>query len=296
MGYCMTSPAQMMQALEFPAVTNARASNDGGRPYTNQGPANMLLWALDLRPFKDNAQTSLPNDVAGSVMAMSPVGIGDKLGSSDFETIKRSCRSDGVILHPSRPGFPLNAYYHPSATSGAETWITHSAVPGLTCYTAMTGEWAQSETWLITADDLHPPAEDSTALRWWAWNAAGDHRPAAACAVGQASKDCLSAMPAQGYSVAGGGAKGQFRLYQACPQVSGWVLLGERSKYMPVSPQRFTSVDMRADGIHVELAGAPAEVVELTYATPDGVIAATNITIGNSGVATADLSGGRSFI
>merc|ERR1712100_424366 len=101
-----------MQSLEFPSVTNARASNDGGRPYTTQGSANMLLWALDLRPFKDNALTKIHNEVVGSVLSMGQVGIGDALEASDFDAIKRSCRSDGVILHPSRPGFPLNAHYH----------------------------------------------------------------------------------------------------------------------------------------------------------------------------------------
>lgn len=94
-------------------------------------------------------------------------------------------------------------------------------------------------------------------------------------------------MPAQGYAVAGGGGKGQFRLYHACPQVSGWALLGERSKYIPVSPSRFTSVTMRTDGIQVALIGAPDELVEITYAKPEGVLAAANITVSKSGIASA---------
>lgn len=288
--YCMTLPSQMLQSLEFPAVTSMRSSDDGGRPYTTNGPTNMLLWALDIRPFKDNALTTIKNEVVGSVVAMSPVGIGDRMGSSDFAAIKRSCRSDGVILHPSRPGFPLNARYHDNQTApktpAAETWTTHSTIGDLTCYTALAGEWGAADTFPIAAADLHPAAAQAGALMWWPWNAAGSAIPSAACGAGNSTAGCLTAMPGSGYVAGGGGGRGAFRLYHACPQVNGWTLLGEREKYIPVSPNRFTRVSMQSNGITAEVVGAAGEMVELTYAKPTGVLAAQSRTISSNGKAT----------
>lgn len=292
--YCMTLPGQMLQSLEFPAVTSIRASDDGGRPYTTMGPTNMLLWALDVRPFKDNALTTIHNEVVGSVVAMSPIGIGDRMGRSDFTAIKRSCRSDGVTLHPSRPGFPVNAHYHDNKTApktpGAETWTTYSTVGDFTCYTAMGGEWDAADTFPVTAADLHPPSAKPGSLMWWAWNAAGSADPSPFCGAGNRSTGCLTAMPSAGYVVSGGGGSGQFRLYHACPQVSGWTLLGEREKYIPVSPNRFTSISAHSGGITVDVVGAVGETIELTYATPKGVLAARSQTIPAAGKATLMLN------
>jgi hypothetical protein len=300
--YCMPLPGHMLQTLEFPAVTNARASPDGGRPFTNMGPTNMLLWALDVRPFKDNSLSRQGDDFVGSVVARSPVGIGDAK-NFDFRAIKRTCRSDGVILHPSRPGFPLNAHYHPRAGRGAGTWLTHSEIPGLTCYTALTGEWAVDEEWLITPADLYPKHVDPQALMWWAWNDPAERvrdrmpneygaRPSQRCngtSPRASARECLTRMSSKGFPVVGGGAD-RFRLYHACPEMFGWTLLGETSKYMPVSPNRLARVapltESESGGLIADVIGSPGEQVELTYARPDGTLSVLAKTLPINGLDT----------
>ena len=75
----------------------------------------------------------------------------------------------------------------------------------------------------------------------------------------------------------------------ACPSVQGYTLLGETAKYMPVSPNRFRKVDISAAGISTELVGKAGEVVELTFARPDGTLGAAKATIAASGIASLQL-------
>jgi hypothetical protein len=132
--YCMTLPQHLLNAVtDLRAVTSTRVSGDGGRPYCrhHEGPnrrtnrnalfvltssrlayadgsasSQLLVAALGLRAFKDNAWTSgvWPKglaDVAGSVLAMGPVGLADKLNMTNATLAVMSCAADGASLRAS---------------------------------------------------------------------------------------------------------------------------------------------------------------------------------------------------
>ena len=63
--YCTATGFDVLQSLEFPAVTNVRTSMDY-RDYPNHyvGPAFLLAWALGLKPSKDVRTHSTPFKMA----------------------------------------------------------------------------------------------------------------------------------------------------------------------------------------------------------------------------------------
>ena len=58
--------------------------------------------------------------------------------------------------------------------------------------------------------------------------------------------------------------------WQACHK-SGWILLGELDKYVPLSPQRFQTVSCTKDGVSVSVNGSHNESIELTALRPTPV-------------------------
>jgi hypothetical protein len=109
----MTLPQQLLHTVKLSQVTSTRVSGDGGRPYYNGAPQQLLAAALGIRPFKDNAWTAgkfpkgLP-DIAGSVLSMGPVGLADQLNTTVASIAQSSCARDGTLLHPNRPATPLD--------------------------------------------------------------------------------------------------------------------------------------------------------------------------------------------
>ena len=61
------------------------------------------------------------------------------------------------------------------------------------------------------------------------------------------------------------------KLYTIAPLVQGYALLGEPSKFVGVSSDRFITVDVGAKGVHASLLGAANEVVEVMVVTPMGL-------------------------
>jgi hypothetical protein len=61
------------------------------------------------------------------------------------------------------------------------------------------------------------------------------------------------------------------KLYTIAPLVDGYALLGEPSKFVGTSPDRFTSVSVGAGGVHATLLGAPNEAVDVMVVTPMGL-------------------------
>ena len=114
--YCMALPSQMLNAVSLSAVTSARVSGDGGRPFTNGGPGQLLAAAVGIRPFKDNAWTvgDFPKgraDVIGSVITQGPVGLADQLNTTIAAVAAIACRRDGTLLSPNRPATPIDSTF-----------------------------------------------------------------------------------------------------------------------------------------------------------------------------------------
>ncbi len=114
--WCMGSPADLVMASTLAVVTSVRTSGDTGYLL---GPHALWVWfaitsalarSLGLTPFTDVFRTA---DVVTpaqarvgallAVLSTGPVGIGDRLGATDVDLVRTTCRSDGHIVSPDVP-------------------------------------------------------------------------------------------------------------------------------------------------------------------------------------------------
>ncbi|KAK3742202.1 hypothetical protein RRG08_056560 [Elysia crispata] len=119
--YCMSYGRHILQSLQIPAVTQARASDDyqPARPEITQykiGITSMFVDALNLAPSKDtfwstNVQPGNPYhgyeaapylQTLIATLSGGPVGPGDGLGYANNKILTRCCDSDGRVLRGSR--------------------------------------------------------------------------------------------------------------------------------------------------------------------------------------------------
>jgi hypothetical protein len=129
--YCMSLPRHILQALEIPRVTHARASDDyavnlknSTKSQWNMGISSMLADAVGLAPFKDvfwstSSQPGSPYGLSATeevpdrailiaTLSTGPVGPGDATYFINTERIMKCCRQDGLILKPDRPLTAIN--------------------------------------------------------------------------------------------------------------------------------------------------------------------------------------------
>jgi hypothetical protein len=129
--YCMSLPRHILQALQIPRVTNARASTDysfhlsGKAKQWAIGISSMFADAIGLAPFKDvfwstslqpgssyeqPREEVLPErEILIATLSTGPVGPGDAINYTNVERIMKCCRQDGLILKPDRPVAMINA-------------------------------------------------------------------------------------------------------------------------------------------------------------------------------------------
>ena len=117
--YCMATPAQWMQSIEFDNVVVTRASGDYNPrwprvydtpPFTQ---SSILAHALGLRPFKDVFMSTCTGPINGekqpevmallSVLSCGPVGFGDAIGHMSKPLAMACARTDGTLIKPDRP-------------------------------------------------------------------------------------------------------------------------------------------------------------------------------------------------
>ena len=295
--YCMALPADILASADFPAVTNARASQDYGAGGDNWriGGSSLLLSALQLRASKDNFWSGPPNargwesspflQAAVCALSRGPVGFADPLLGTNPLVLWPTMALNGTLLHPSRPASYLDAVWLGlGALAGSSATLTHCAIASpdssssatLTAYSllAPTAAAAAAVPGSLTLGDLWPaPPSATQRYALWAWNTPGCQSggPAEACLVelGGAGSGASGAAPVPTPS----GDKVQWALWHASPVLaSGYVLLGELGKFVPLSPDRFAGVGLGAGGVGVgvQLLGAPGEAVTLAFARPGG--------------------------
>tara|TARA_B110000208_G_scaffold84623_1_gene107310 strand:+ start:442 stop:1851 length:1410 start_codon:yes stop_codon:yes gene_type:complete len=145
---CAGNPHSFLTSLDFPTITNARASIDydwdglPGNP-KNTGPRSVqgahnwassdnsyVFWATRVAPSKDNFWTSYRDltslgygadsgrngmdaelHALGALLSTGPVGIGDYIGMLNATLVRRLARADGILLRPDRPLAPMDAMW-----------------------------------------------------------------------------------------------------------------------------------------------------------------------------------------
>ena len=311
-GFGGVQPTDWLMSVEQQAVTNGRASldykanlKDRGAQNWNIGVASIFCWALSVIPAKDgwwtsesepgqthyhDNRTETLSSLNGAVASLSrgPVSPADRIGLFNRTLIMRACTENGTLLTPDRPALALDstllhrALHGTSSSGGAragrpngEVWATTSTVAGMTyrhvLVPLLRGRFTLFEAEL-RANDQGPATKRTP--RTLVFENAFDFSPALAHPFDTA--DGVSIAPCD---------RADFKLLHTVPILeNGWGLVGEPSKWVPISPVRVRSVHVRvpnrssvgfehlaagnADTLALELAGAPGEDIKFGFVKP----------------------------
>ena len=138
----------------------------------------------------------------------------------------------------------------------------------------------------VVASDFYPPLGASVAAL--VYREFGDGK---GCANGAAASTCVAQttatatpvvmLPKSDFTNTTGGtdlAPAVTTVWPVC-DASGWALLGDLTKYVPVSPQRFSHVACSHTGLTATVMGTAGEVVPVTLLQPSGSSAAATVLI-----------------
>jgi hypothetical protein len=301
--YCMPLARHILQSVEIPSVTQARASDDyitTSRGQWNIGPTSLLYRALDLRPSKDNAwsmsnqhdnryRTEEPYpEFQALILAYStgPVAFSDKIGYSNTSLIMRTCRTDGMLLQPTQPFIPIHEWFYQQTIRGMKKGhIQESKME------VMNGLLSTSAILVLELEEdfvLYPYHLDTFVPQPYTEYVVYDSQLSS---IQQIFDDTSPLMLQKSMTT----TPGDYRLYFIAPIVRGWILLGERHKFVPLSKNRFKNVEITPhDGLKLLLEGAVDETTEIAYArmtkTGQGQVMTQKITIPSSGTVKVTIS------
>mmetsp|Transcript_37428 Transcript_37428/g.117006 ORF Transcript_37428/g.117006 Transcript_37428/m.117006 type:complete len:541 (+) Transcript_37428:1079-2701(+) len=324
--YCMEIPKFVLQSLEIPAVTQARASDDYHPGKVDdcewptcqwyQGHSALLLQAVGLAPSKDDFWTTAdqpgnpkykPTDVEthseflGAVAAYStgPVQPADAVGKSDADLILRTSTGGGLLLQPSRPMTAIDACFLQEALGGdagpkpryrhlCPVLSTHTALPNLPKFLHVMSAQLAAD-YMLTASDV--AADVTPGADYVFWRAADSPRRAAASGV---SVSVIAAARAgDDFTVTLPACRADdFGLLHAAPLLAlgggdRAALLGEVAKFVPVASQRVRSVTAGGGALSVAVAGEAREEVTLVfYDEETGATPTATCTLSEAGTAT----------
>jgi hypothetical protein len=157
--YCLPSVTDILQSLKYPAVVQARASQDYVNEVDNAfglGGSSLIYGAALIAPSKDTLWTASPQpptysdtkesqnyfeqphvqlDCVLATLSLGPVGISDGLGQVGVDLISQSFRSanDSTLLRPNRPLSWVDSFFFNSSGVGGsgpalDIRSTHSLV------------------------------------------------------------------------------------------------------------------------------------------------------------------------
>lgn len=279
---------------------------------------NMSQWSI---------RQNIQRDLLVATLSAGPVGIGDMVGGTDLQMLRPVLNMASIILKPAHPFLRLNRYYTgdtasvftavsvPARSSSASVDRRANSISRLTPLNGSTD--SPDAIWWhmllstenapgpslknVSVGELWPtPPPMAAFLATWAfgWPMAAA-APAVGCVHGAKPAACLSLVDAANpLSLATAKAVPQtpqintlaFRHLVLAPVLpSGWVLVGELGKFVPVSPQRFlvhdnsshaSGTDMGSDacrpreitnggaGLAFGLLGSHGEAVSVTVVAP----------------------------
>jgi hypothetical protein len=274
---CDPFPRHLLQSLEMPTATQTRSSTDY-RPGTNQwsmGSSCMLDDAIGLACWKDCMWTSSDLEpgnpysnssresaaglqVAVSVLSAGPVGPADSVGQQNVSRILRTTRTDGLLLHPSVPATSIDATYafraFGSGGPAGEIWSSYSVLGGYV--------WSHVLVPVLNESYALPlrQVKGSFSTPIVAWQDIGESAAISTPRIWDSAANPIQLLPCNTTN---------FQLWHGAPLWNGTVaLLGDLSKVVPPSPNRFSQLTVNsAAGVSVSatVAGAAGEVVPVSF-------------------------------
>ena len=292
---CMDLPIMVLHSTTMPAVTTVRATGDYQAGNTNWaiGLSSLFLWSLGVQPFKDDFWSlenqpgnrynkSEPNTLLHTLVAQLSTGtiaVSDAVGMSNATLIAITCRPDGLVLKPDVPAVTID-----QAIAQGSAAANGGSVPYVTRAHTELGPAGAAFRWFfvlvadlkaafpVTPSSLGPPAPAVTSYAVYDWLNGGAPMVVRA--------DAPFTLPSgQGWP-AGGAKAVPFRYYVFVPVLpSGWALIGETGKGVPIASQRLSNFMTSASGFSVDVASAPGEAaVVLSALTPAGAVVSATCT------------------
>jgi len=281
--YCMAYWRHLLQSIELPSVTQARASNDyhpGGDQW-RLGLTSMLLHAIGLAPSKDNYwstdvqpgnkwgnTTKEPHNrlqAAVSSLSTGPVATSDAIGMSDVDLIRKSCAADGLLLQPDRPAIAVEAQVHQMAFGAGgpsgEVWHTYSDVGGRRFHYVLAA---------TLASDYALPLSDLEGIRDQQEYVVAEHNSTAD----------VRRINGSGTLTLAACGRWDFQLYTLSPvEPNGFSVQGEVGKWVGMSRARFEEVSTTPLGMLLEAVGTPGEDITVAFIAPNNTQEITRCTI-----------------
>eukprot|EP00039_Didymoeca_costata_P022263 m.4153 g.4153 ORF g.4153 m.4153 type:complete len:922 (-) comp2906_c0_seq1:25-2790(-) len=284
---CMSLPAQILDTLLLPSVTNARASPDNTPTNEDRWKiayTSMFMWPLEVAPFFDNIWTmanqsdqpygpgvvrhNIELQVIINVLTAGPVGIGDQIGMTNATLAMMTCSIAGKLLQPTKPATPIDAMYSPEPPfcPSGEIWQTHTQIGSISWHYILAVD--VNPGYSLTREHLYPQpnTQDYALVHWrdresctssscfslWRANQSLDVITPGHPTTPDHAYDLILAAPLLAPSTLG----------SSTPSIA---LLGELDKVTSVSTWRFPNITVTNQGVTVTMQGAPDEHVDVYY-------------------------------
>ena len=329
--YCMSHCRHILQSVEIPAVTNARASGDyhpGGDQWKPLGTTGIFAWAVAIAPTKDNYWSTDKQSgssysdyltveepynrlqAAVSTLSKGPVAPSDKVGASNAGLIMKSCAMDGKLLQGDKPAMTLDSLHRRNAFGPAAAAARTTRAPAGTglgaVFDADAAKAELSARQYSTSDEIwatHTTLDGNTFAVVMGATLASDTTVSLAGDLGLAGNDYLafeqnstdSVIHATSIDLKACG-KWDFQIWSISPILgNGWALLGEQSKWVPVSAARFSQLTWDSGGTaSVVATGHEGEVVEVAWAKKAGATVVARCVIPRGSSVLVSVSGDSS--
>jgi hypothetical protein len=123
--YCMPLPRHFLQGSRYENLTTVRVSGDRFDRdrwdwflYTSR-----LASALGIWPWSDVFMSTETDNALLATLSAGMVGVGDRLGAENKESLLRATRLDGVIIKPDAPIVPIDDMYLSDAVNAGHPMI-----------------------------------------------------------------------------------------------------------------------------------------------------------------------------
>lgn len=193
------------------------------------------------------------------------MAISDKIGNTNSTVVNQLCRSDGVLFRPERPATAMDSTFLTNGPKG-EMWHTYASdnqqrffveyimITNLT--ESYVFSWKELQS---TQDDDNPPNRKiASTYVTFEWTNPGDYHW-----LKSNSSDIVFPSCPQNLTT----FYSPFHLFVFVPvsEQSNWILFGEMSKQLPISRQRFASIEHESsDRFRLQVIGVNDEQVTVT--------------------------------
>ena len=258
-------------------MVQVRASNDnvpGSNDNWIVGESDLLAYALGVAPFKDtfwttNLQPGNPYNgtepspalqAAIATLSTGPVYPGDKVGYSNTALLAMSHRSDGLLLKPDRPAFSLDSSYVArvwgleAGPDARQITHTYSAINNHRWHVLLVAEEAHG--YQLQLSDIGAAADEQFVTYYL------HNQTLSLPALSEWTSASPLPLEPQTRSTA------SFSTFWAAPVLSnGLAVLGDVSRWVPMSAQRIVSMTEWSGGVIIQLSGGANEQVRINYAS-----------------------------